>query len=64
MLRKADLSSQKYLHGVPPCNNLFIMIILNFVTKIRWHVDIHYLGMQAKGLKVQVTFKQLRRQRC
>lgn len=24
MLRKADLSSQKYLHRVPPCNNLFI----------------------------------------
>ena len=21
-LRKADLSAQKYLHGVPPCNNL------------------------------------------
>ena len=21
-LRKADLSTQKYLHGVPPCNNL------------------------------------------
>lgn len=51
-LRKADLSSQKYLHRVPPCNNLFIMIILNFVTKIRWHVDIHCLGMQAKGLNV------------
>lgn len=21
-LRKADLSTQKYLHGVPPCNSL------------------------------------------
>lgn len=36
------------------------MIILNFVTKIRWHVDIHCLNA-GEGLKCTADLKQLRR---